>query len=202
MKGGALLYDGRCSPNRIVTEIFSCTLLLFLFFVLLSSFSFCAHCSRCSLGDVHRFHSGGLPTHAVTVRVFLSFSLSPVLLSFNANYTQLLVLHFYFLSLLFFCLFLFFFFVTCFPPTRLTVGTHTRVQSMTKSLVFLFPSYSFIFLFFFSFLPFPVLFLAIVYPVIRYLYLLSPLVHSRCSHCMAAGRLLRDCMPWSCSSWM
>jgi hypothetical protein len=45
MKGGALLYDGRCSPYRIVTEIFSCTLLLFLFFVLLFSFSFCAHCS-------------------------------------------------------------------------------------------------------------------------------------------------------------
>jgi len=107
---------------------------------------------QCSLGDVHRFHSSGLPTHAVTVRVFLSFWLP---LSFNAS-----CLSYIFISS---------FFCYAFHQLDKLDSRHTRVQSMTKSLVFL-PS--------FFFLHFFLLFLAIVYPVIRYpppfLYLLSP----------------------------
>ena len=88
---------------------------------------------QCSLGDVHRFHSSGLPTHAVTVRVFLSFWLP---LSFNAS-----CLSYIFISS---------FFCYAFHQLDKLDSRHTRVQSMTKSLVFL-PSF-FFFISFYCFL--------------------------------------------------
>lgn len=168
----------RFSIYRIVTEIF-CTLLLFYFLFFSFRFLFALIVPlfpgwRSSI-SLRRITN----TRRYTVRVFLSLfrPCCPLMPAIHSCLSYIFIS-----SLATFCfLLLFFFWLHAFHQLDKLDSRHTHAFNRWQKALFSFFLHIpfFLFSFFFSFLPFPVLFLAIVYPVIRYLYLLSPLVHSR-----------------------